>query len=125
MKRDIAILVLFFYLFALVKPITPVVQDFIAHTLWKMEHVATVHYENGKYHLHSELKDKTSKEESRSTPNSCLKAMKDISLHIVNNLVTSLPLDNCNDLSFAEPNKGLEGLFIQEYNLPPEGIVIS
>jgi hypothetical protein len=38
------------------RPLTAVLQDVIAHTFFKMQHMATIHYENGKYHLHHELK---------------------------------------------------------------------
>ncbi len=52
------------YSFALLKPIIPVVNDVFAHTFYKLEHLATVHYENGKYHLHTELE----KQDSENTP---------------------------------------------------------
>ena len=39
------------------KPLTAIVKDVIAHTFFKMQHTATVHYENGHYHLHTELEN--------------------------------------------------------------------
>jgi len=57
MKTAILNLILFCYVFALCKPITPAVNDVIAHTFFKMQHLSTVHFEDGKYHLHSELMD--------------------------------------------------------------------
>ena len=33
-----------------------VVEDVVEHTFFKVQHMATVHYENGHYHLHNELK---------------------------------------------------------------------
>ncbi len=50
------------------KPLTAVINDVLAHTFWKVQHMATVHYENGHYHLHHEIKtiaeeDKSSSEE--------------------------------------------------------------
>lgn len=43
------------YAFALIRPIIPVVKDVIAHVFFEIDHMATVHYENGKYHVHKEL----------------------------------------------------------------------
>ena len=54
------------YSFALLKPVFPVVNDIIAHTFYKMQHMATVHYENGAYHLHTELADELDQQKNRS-----------------------------------------------------------
>jgi hypothetical protein len=54
-KKPIIQLMLCVYVFALIKPLTPAMNDFIAHHFWKSEHISTVHCENGKYHLHVEL----------------------------------------------------------------------
>jgi hypothetical protein len=43
------------YVLAQLKPLSVVIKDVIDHTFFKMQHMATVHYENGKYHLHKEL----------------------------------------------------------------------
>lgn len=32
----------------------PYVSDAVAHVLWYNDHIATVHFENGKYHVHKE-----------------------------------------------------------------------
>ena len=55
MKQFFTHIVLFCYVFALCKPVTPAIQDAIAHTFFKFQHISTVHYEDGKYHLHAEL----------------------------------------------------------------------
>jgi hypothetical protein len=63
-------LLLCLYTFAMLKPILPIINDGISHLLYKQKHIATVHYEKGKYHLHVELintaKDKSSKQTSAS-----------------------------------------------------------
>ncbi len=46
----------------------PVVCDALAHTFWKMQHIATVHYENGKYHLHVELQQEHSSDSTGALP---------------------------------------------------------
>jgi hypothetical protein len=65
--KKIAIYILLsFYVFAQLKPVIVVVEDVLAHTFWKMQHMATVHYENGHYHIHTELSD-ISEKESKNT----------------------------------------------------------
>ncbi len=56
MKKAITYLLLLFYCAIPLRPLLVLLTDAIAHTLNKMEHLATVHYENGRYHLHNELK---------------------------------------------------------------------
>ena len=62
MKKIAIYILLSFYLFAQLKPLAVVIEDVLAHTFWKMQHMATVHYENGHYHIHSELSDISEKE---------------------------------------------------------------
>lgn len=47
---------LFIYSFAVVQPFIPVVKDAFAHVFDNVNHMATLHYENGSYHLHVEMK---------------------------------------------------------------------
>ncbi len=55
MKKPIIYVLLFFYVAVQLKPLTVVIEDVISHTFFKMQHMATVHYESGHYHLHTEL----------------------------------------------------------------------
>jgi hypothetical protein len=56
-KKLAVYILLSVYLFAQLKPFAIMTSDFLAHTFWKVQHLSTVHYENGHYHLHSELKN--------------------------------------------------------------------
>jgi hypothetical protein len=67
MKKQLATLLLLCYTFVWLSPLAPVVSDWLAHTFWLSEHVATVHYENGSYHVHYEIKE-ISKETQHATP---------------------------------------------------------
>ena len=69
-KKAILYTFIFVYGFALIKPITPIVNDVIAHTFYKMEHLATVHFENGKYHVHAELATEHKNESKENVPSS-------------------------------------------------------
>ena len=67
MKKQFAILLLLCYSLALIKPLVPAVSDFVSHTYWKSEHLATVHFENGKYHLHIDM-EKAGKHDQQNDP---------------------------------------------------------
>lgn len=54
MKKIITYLLLFSYTTSVMMPVLPFAKDLIAHTFWMVEHVSTVHLENGKYHTHFE-----------------------------------------------------------------------
>lgn len=70
LQKDLVKLMLCIYVFGLIKPITPIVNDVLAHTFFKTQHVATVHYENGKHHIHLELiKENKTTDHKKSTSN--------------------------------------------------------
>ncbi|MEO6406592.1 MAG: hypothetical protein ABIY51_05790 [Ferruginibacter sp.] len=64
MKKTAAYFFLFTYVIILCKPIGPVITDAIAHAFYYSQHIATVHYENGKMHVHKELMEKAGEESS-------------------------------------------------------------
>ncbi len=80
MKRQVATLLLVCYAALLLRPLLPVLQDVMAHTFWKNEHIATVHYENGKYHVHVELSD--AEEKSSNCSKSLIKQIEPLNLHL-------------------------------------------
>ncbi len=67
-KKTFIMMMLCVYAFGLIKPVLPLVKDILAHTFFKTSHMATVHYENGRYHLHVELSDEAQKNESKQSP---------------------------------------------------------
>lgn len=56
MKKEFATLLLLCYALVLFKPVLPVLADAFAHVFMEERHTATVHFENGRYHLHLEVK---------------------------------------------------------------------
>ena len=50
------------------KPILPFARDFVAHTFNEFDHVATVHFENGKYHVHAEVKKEVASDTKPEAP---------------------------------------------------------
>ena len=55
MKKLLLYIVLSSYAIVMIKPALPYVSDFIGHILFYKQHMATVHFENGKYHVHKEI----------------------------------------------------------------------
>jgi hypothetical protein len=56
MKKEFATFLLLCYALVLFKPVLPVLADAFAHVFMEERHMATVHFENGRYHLHLEVK---------------------------------------------------------------------
>lgn len=61
MKKALLYLLLFSYSIIVLKPVLPTISDTIAHIFWYSEHMATVHYEHGKYHVHLEYTEAAKK----------------------------------------------------------------
>jgi glycosylphosphatidylinositol transamidase (GPIT) subunit GPI8 len=57
----------------MLKPVSPYISDAVAHIFYYTQHMATVHYENGKYHVHKELVDNAKKGESSKEPSASKK----------------------------------------------------
>jgi hypothetical protein len=65
MKQVALYIILFSYSMVMLKPVVPYINDAIAHIFYYTQHMATVHYENGKYHVHREVMDNAKKEASQ------------------------------------------------------------
>ena len=65
MKKPILYIVLLSYTVVILKPALPYVSDFIGHVFFYAQHMATVHIENGKMHIHKEIMDNAKKAASQ------------------------------------------------------------
>jgi hypothetical protein len=72
--RIVSRILLFCYAFLLFKPAVPFVKDRLAHTFFYAQHVRTVHVENGKEHVHYEVKKASADTEKGRSSNSMQKA---------------------------------------------------
>ncbi len=71
MKKTALYILLFAYSTAMLKPVTPYISDAVAHIFYKARHMATVHYENGKFHVHKEIvKNEKGNESAKEKPSS-------------------------------------------------------
>lgn len=71
------------------KPVLPIVQDAVAHVLWKAEHLATVHHHHGDHHAEHEIATAAHEEEGNQFP-STSKPAEPVSIHIA--LLSFYPL---------------------------------
>ena len=74
-NKAIILMMLCIYTIGLIKPTMPLIKDVLAHTFFEKSHKATVHYENGRYHLHIELNDEAQQSESKQNPQEKIKGL--------------------------------------------------
>jgi len=70
MKKLLLYLLLVSYAIVTFKPVLPYVSDFVAHNFYYAHHMATVHFENGKHHVHYQLVNDVKNESSGKSPSS-------------------------------------------------------
>jgi hypothetical protein len=69
MKKLLLHILLICQAVVLFKPVLPFLSDFVSHAFFYTQHMATVHYENGKYHVHYETaKDTKEEKQDKNTP---------------------------------------------------------
>ena len=98
----------------------PVINDVVAHIFFKMQHMATVHYENGKHHLHVELLsglDEQEKEPVRNTPTSIYETLAN---HIRNKTEVCLVDQALPSLTIPYKVKPLFDVAIKKPTPPPK-----
>ncbi|SRR5579871_61510 len=61
MKKTFIYILFFSYTIMLIRPTVPFIADVIAHTFWYSQHMATVHFEKGKYHVHYQYMNEAQK----------------------------------------------------------------
>lgn len=55
MKKIALYIILFSYTVIMIKPVSPHIADTVAHIFYYTQHMATVHYEDGNFHVHNEM----------------------------------------------------------------------
>jgi hypothetical protein len=122
MKKLLLYIILFSYAIVMFKPAFPYVEDFIGHVLYYKQHMATVHYENGKYHVHAEIAKNTKEDNPNKSTSSSKKQITSID-HIV--LITSATETNVVTINTHKyPLPGNHHLLAgnPSYNYPPPRI---
>jgi|SRR6185312_8520098 len=90
MKKITSYILLLIYANGLLAPVSPIVNDALAHMFWRAQHMATVHCVNGQYHVHYDLYKAGTNDNKK---NNSSKNDEVFSLHIQ-------PADNVTDFVF-------------------------
>ena len=110
MKKAVLYILLFSYTSLLLQPLLPYIADATAHAFWYSQHMATVHYQNGKYHVHKESVSMAKKSNSENTNSSGQKKSLNENDHLVYSLTgaapTLLKLRNHCLLTYTSPHDG-------------------
>ena len=122
MKKAGLYILLLSYVIVQLRPLTVLVEDVIAHTFFKMQHMATVHYENGHYHLHNELKTINEQDNDSNKASHKSSSSQKTDKSISDQLVTELSFDfYSNSLLIPEFNTSVldVALGFTKINSPP------
>ena len=80
MKKITSYILLFIYANGLLAPVSPIVNDALAHMFWRAQHMATVHCVNGQFHVHYEIyRESTNSNKDKSNT---IKSDEAFSIHI-------------------------------------------
>lgn len=105
-----------------VKPLVLILEDVLAHTFNKVQHMATVHFENGQYHLHAQLNEVTKDDEKKSQQNapSSLKVDETFSAHLLQEFNFALSNNQSATLIAFSQKQDVVSPFIKKSNPPPQ-----
>ena len=120
MKKAFIYIILFAYSLMLARPAVPFIADVIAHTFWYSQHIATVHFENGKYHVHYQYMNEAQKNSPGKTTH-YLKTETPVTEHIFSSDRFDFEFYFITKLEFPDPASQLNEVFLQ-HNLPPPKI---
>ena len=125
MNKILSYFLLCIYATIMIKPIMPTIVDVFAHVFNYSEHMATVHFENGKYHVHYDYiaaaKNRTQED---STTNSLVKKVFLTYEHTILSTLTPLFFEeNSSSFQFHFTPQLLNILFQQDLR-PPITIVV-
>ena len=119
MKTTFAFFLLILYMFAMCKPVLPLLQDEIAHIFWKAQHVATVHHHHGDHHAEEEIAEAAHDEESRNIP-STSKISKPVSIHLIKHCIFSIPKLLKEQQKFGSGKFSASSLTLEKHFPPPK-----
>ncbi|HNF02514.1 MAG TPA: hypothetical protein PKL81_11080 [Ferruginibacter sp.] len=122
MKRIPLYILLLSYSALMLKPVSPYISDTIAHIFYFAQHMATVHYENGKFHVHKEVID-VAKEEAAPKDQTSSKKDNSISDHLATTNNPALPYTQA-VLFQSMLTNGLPDPLPQAAEPPPDRVII-
>lgn len=119
-KKTLVCLLLAVYVFGILKPLSPIINDIVSHTFDKANHMATVHFENGKYHVHKEIIAETKNDTEEKSASNNLSNEDLLSLHLQSNLFSFPPNTHDTSVVYTDINIRFSDIFFKTYSPPPE-----
>lgn len=119
MKTTTAYYLLLLYTFALCKPILPLIQDEVAHTFWKAEHLATVHQHHGDQHAEEEIAEAEHEEDTDKHP-ATTKISEPVSVHVVVQILYAIPQPTIDQQKFAVNICNVSTVPLNKHYPPPK-----
>ena len=106
-------------MFAMCKPVLPLLQDEIAHIFWKAQHVATVHHHHGDHHAEEEIAEAAHDEENKNIP-STSKISEPVSIHLIEHCGYSIPKLLIEQQKFGSGKFSASSLTLEKHFPPPK-----
>jgi hypothetical protein len=121
MKKLLLHIILFSYAIVMFKPTFPYIKDAVNHLVFYKQHMATVHYENGKYHVHAEVAKNAKEDNSnKNIPSSKKENTSTDHIVIIHKAVAFITVFASHKYSLPASNDLLAGNI--QYNYPPPRI---
>ena len=113
------------YVFALFKPISPILIDVFEHTFLKAKHMATMHFKHGHHHhdhLHEELvrEEEDHDHEAKGNTEETLSFTKTLEVHLAAISIFLTPYFELTETKSLSETNFLEDIFIQKITPPPK-----
>lgn len=120
MKTILSYLLLCTYAMIMIKPVMPTITDIFAHLLNYKDHMATVHHEHGKYHVHYEYIEEAKKHTHGDMPyNNSIKKTGAFDEHILFTTLTDLSTLQIRPDHSILLSRYLPAVFLQNDLRPP------
>jgi hypothetical protein len=97
----------------------PIVQDKLAHTLWKSEHLTTVHHHHGDNHAEQEVAEAEHEEKSDSQP-ATSKTSEPVSVHTLVQILYTVPQLTTGKQKFAVKFSDVLSVCLDKHYPPPK-----
>ncbi len=118
MKFNTAYYLLLLYIFAICKPVLPLLQDELAHLFWKAEHMATVHQHYGNHHTSHEIA--AAHEEENDNEPAQRKTSEPVSIHLSCQLIYILTLPITNECRYSLADYHVSTVHVDKHYPPPK-----
>ncbi len=118
MKKLLLHIILVSYAIVMFKPVFPYVEDFIGHIMFYKQHMATVHFENGKYHVHAEVVKNVKENDSNKSTSFKKQFTTNDHIVVVNKVATIFTAPNARAYSLPSCNDLLTGNLSDNYPPP-------